>query len=175
MRYLYRPSSNQILFNVIITTLIYYSTNSINMLDTVSNIVDIRNFNDIPTDDQYHIYRNAFQSVGQSFHKTQLHIQKLQEKKTQNVASDSDIAKLSQLNTRLDQYGKMNYLLQRCFMVESELVEILQPIRLYCMTHFTPYYVLDAKRFIKLQNKYKEYLALRSYIRSTSSIRDSNY
>jgi hypothetical protein len=69
----------------------------------------------------------------------------------------------------------MNYLLQRCFMVESELVEILQPIRLYCMTHFTPYYVLDAKRFIKLQNKYKEYLALRSYIRSTSSIRDSNY
>lgn len=137
------------------------------MLDTVSNIVDIRDYDGIPTDDQYHIYRSAFQTIGQSFYKTQQRIQTLQEKKTKNVASDSDIAKLSQLNTRLDQYGKMNYLLQRCFMVESELVEILQPIRLYCMSHFTPYYILDAKRFIKLQNKYKEYLALRSYIRST--------
>ena len=136
------------------------------MLDTLSNIVDIRDYQNIPTDDPYHLYRHAFQQVGQIFYKTQQRIQKLQEKKTQNVASDADIAKLSELNERLTEYGKMNYLLQRCFMVESELVEILQPIRLYCMVHHTPYYVLDAKRFITLQNRYKDFVALRSYIRS---------
>jgi hypothetical protein len=137
------------------------------MLYTVSNIVDIRNFQGVPSDDPYHLYRSAFQTVGQSFYKTQQRIQKLQEKKTQNVASEEDIAKLSQLNARLTEYGKMNYLLQRCYMIESELVEILQPIRLYCIAHYTPYYVLDAKRFIKLQNKYNEYLKIRSYVRST--------
>lgn len=132
-------------------------------------LIDIRDYAYIPISSQYQTYRSMIQEIGLSFYKTQKKIEEYHTRKSNMgkgdvYASDLDM-KIARLNRHLAEYDRFNRIIGELMNLEEELVEIIQPVRLYCDAHMTYHYILsDAKKFVELQNKYKQYMEIRRYI-----------
>jgi hypothetical protein len=127
-----------------------------------NTIIDLRDFSNVPYEDNYHQYAVEVARLSDKFYKYQLKIQRLYQMKANDLTPEMLHEKANQYDTTLQILADRIRFLRELYQLEHDLMTLLQKPRLYCMSHYCFHYRMELRDYVRLKNIHNQYM---NYVR----------